>query len=533
MSSASFACATILAGLLLSCGGTSQPSSSEGGELQRTGRISDRLVEALRADPRTALLEGKTWELSRNNALPADWLLRTPEHAGGEVSATFAFAETCEDAACDADFRRRRCDTSADCAPPVLCRPLQASRRRERDEVLSVCAGHSDGLLDREYEVIAGAEKFVDVVSLVPPNGRFVAATRNALDRLDEKHVPIEVRLLFSDYPTSGVDAQQTFLELTRDLAPDTRLRVTVGTFRASITSWNHAKIVAADGAHALVGGHNLWDPDYLNLDPVTDVSMRVDGLAAASAQRFANELWAGACASTVTLVGNHGSVCPTAFVASPVQTLGDVPVLGVGRLGAMGDNTSDRVLVDLIDQAQKAVRLSQQDIGPANHWGVNFESWPRPILDALARAVLRGVDVYLVQSNPGATAPSGQQYSFGWQPEEFVRRIFALVKRVRTEPDARSLVCERLHVAPIRLGDADSWPDGQPFANHSKVIVIDEDAFYVGSQNLYRSNLAEYGYVIDDQQHTSELLQSLWEPLWKGSSRAAVSGSEAAVCDW
>ena len=54
----------------------------------------------------------------------------------------------------------------------------------------------------------------------------------------------------------------------------------------------NSSKIVAADGARAVVGGHNLWSNHYLGADPVHDVSGLIEGSVVDAAHRFCDRLW-------------------------------------------------------------------------------------------------------------------------------------------------------------------------------------------------------------------------------------------------
>mmetsp|Transcript_51991 Transcript_51991/g.103470 ORF Transcript_51991/g.103470 Transcript_51991/m.103470 type:complete len:97 (+) Transcript_51991:116-406(+) len=65
----------------------------------------------------------------------------------------------------------------------------------------------------------------------------------------------------------------------------------------------------------------------------------------------------------------------------------------------------------------------------------------------------------------------------------------------------------------------------------HAKLFVVDDGTFYIGSQNLYANNLAEWGQIVDAVVPTQELLASLWEPLWRASVGAATSGS-GTRCD-
>ena len=56
--------------------------------------------------------------------------------------------------------------------------------------------------------------------------------------------------------------------------------------------TWNHAKIIAADGLEALVGGHNLNMDLFTIYPPVHDVSVVVHGEAALGAQHFLTRMW-------------------------------------------------------------------------------------------------------------------------------------------------------------------------------------------------------------------------------------------------
>ncbi|WP_369421121.1 hypothetical protein [Coxiella-like endosymbiont] len=44
---------------------------------------------------------------------------------------------------------------------------------------------------------------------------------------------------------------------------------------------------------------------------------------------------------------------------------------------------------------------------------------------------------------------------------------------------------------------------------------MVDDRLFYVGSNNLYPSNLQEFGYVIDNKELTQEFLNQYQNKLW------------------
>jgi phosphatidylserine/phosphatidylglycerophosphate/cardiolipin synthase-like enzyme len=52
----------------------------------------------------------------------------------------------------------------------------------------------------------------------------------------------------------------------------------------------------------------------------------------------------------------------------------------------------------------------------------------------------------------------------------------------------------------------------------HAKHFIVDDIATYIGSQNLYICDLAEWGVVIDDAEQTKKFMEEYWNPLWKYS---------------
>merc|ERR1712151_1216328 len=61
-------------------------------------------------------------------------------------------------------------------------------------------------------------------------------------------------------------------------------------------------------------------------------------------------------------------------------------------------------------------------------------------------------------------------------------------------------------------------WKDGGGIGNHAKFFIIDDKAYYVGSQNLYIANLAEWGVLVDDENQTQLILEEYWKPMWNSS---------------
>ena len=51
-----------------------------------------------------------------------------------------------------------------------------------------------------------------------------------------------------------------------------------------------------------------------------------------------------------------------------------------------------------------------------------------------------------------------------------------------------------------------------------AKHFIIDDICAYIGSQNLYICDLAEWGVVIDDAKTVVDFKSQYWEPMWKVS---------------
>ena len=142
------------------------------------------------------------------------------------------------------------------------------------------------------------------------------------------------------------------------------------------------------------------------------------------------------------------------------------------------------------------------------------------------------GVEVSIVISETGAGA-----YSYGWTKLEALE---AWRDVIDADPDlsdalahadvsSTELLCSGISFASVRINDTDdTWTGETPMGNHSKFWIVDNRAFYVGSQNLYISNLFEWGLLVDDPTVTEEILDRYWTPLWSYAARSAVSGPAA-----
>jgi phosphatidylserine/phosphatidylglycerophosphate/cardiolipin synthase-like enzyme len=81
--------------------------------------------------------------------------------------------------------------------------------------------------------------------------------------------------------------------------------------------------------------------------------------------------------------------------------------------------------------------------------------------------------------------------------------------------------------VRELRFSDESTIPvngQPQPLRNHAKVVIVDDAAAYIGSQNLYPGGMAarppiqqlgEFGYVIVGPEVPALVLDDYWNRMW------------------
>lgn len=151
---------------------------------------------------------------------------------------------------------------------------------------------------------------------------------------------------------------------------------------------------------------------------------------------------------------------------------------------------------------------------------------WPKEYLKALALGIYdRDLDVEVVLSNansvPGKLSPATANYGNGWSTIdvgcEIIRAIKEHVEDIEEER-LLEMVRKNLRITMLRTSAENAWEDGEFKGNHAKFFIIDDRAFYIGSQNLYIANLAEWGLLIDDEEETAKVLDQYWKPMWEHS---------------
>ena len=450
-----------------------------------------------------------------------------------------------------------------------------------------------DDFADRIYQDISVATEWVDITTLVTyPDGLFQAAIVKGLKEALSQNPDLTVRILGGTPPGMGnfksiaSESAQNYMDrLTNDLgdSADGAKIIVSGVETYWLYSWNHSKIIAVDSKTAIVGGHNLWEGAYGGTtNPISDVSMRLSGPAAESAHKFADELWNFACTwgdswwnSTfyVDLVraDSMGNACPSKHTTVPAQTSDGVEVMALGGLGYGMDvpggtngglepandsyaacsrwykdyynndaaysvaNPEEEGLRALIASANDNIFLSQQDLLAPCVAPISNARYDARLFNILADKLVAEVPVRIMVSTPGAgqglLAPYSNMKKMTDISDILIRKI---KNRANVSEDrAKEIACNSLQLASIRIEEGvDEWGTGDKVGNHSKVISVDDAAFYVGSKNLYPTTLQDFGFIVEDAEAAAAFTRDYKDRSWANSKLTATVDFEAGVCN-
>lgn len=416
-------------------------------------------------------------------------------------------------------------------------------------------------------DLMMTAQHSIDITSLGPLPKRgsgYYEMLAGTLGRLARDGRRLTVRMLFGRYE----DPRENWnvVAMTGSLSEQLKgsgidLAVAEIETKAPAISWNHSKIVTVDGARVLVGGHNFYSDDYLTPTPVFDLSIRVDGPAAISAQRYASKLWEYACnyfkdnaplyqtdaATFIASLGKVQTVCmpytPGALLpAAGPQANGAVSALAVSHggvglipgLAPFGDvwrhgdlqQWSDYARDRAFAMARQSIRISQQ--------AIQFPVWPYTMHESVARAlgeaVMRGVDVYVVVSNNDAALYSSKV--------ALSKTVDDIYHYIRSRPGSHDQMCRHFNLTTIAFDTGGGhvtrhWEAGKGVANHAKFYMVDDRLFYVGSHNIYPplAHLLganeEFGFQFDSPEAAQQLRAAYWDPLWAASKVGAYIGGD------
>jgi hypothetical protein len=325
------------------------------------------------------------------------------------------------------------------------------------------------------------------------------------------RHRPA-VRLMLAGKLMPGPAASDVYETLVSEIAGPLNLRVAVreiGIIPDLLLSWNHTKIAVRDRQWATTGGQN-WETKYLILDqdgkPLHDLNVRLQGDAAVEAAKYLDLLWArprfGLCFGSSALCDHDD---PPEINPLPVGDYGPANVFTFGRglldpLLVAYERSADELIYAALGAAQELVFISQDLTSPVPGYA-----------DALAKALFGGAEVRVTVSPRSVPAPTDQAR---WLFEALVARG---PEQGVSEDTARELVCQRLRFAVMASEPGTVQP------THNKTFMVDDQALYVGSQNLYPSgigdllpSLDEFGFFISGGNYASVARDQYWDPLWQ-----------------
>jgi len=412
-------------------------------------------------------------------------------------------------------------------------------------KIVQVSEGGKSSYVNEMTRLIRSAKETVEISMLTPPEKG--STTYNELvqafsDLANKTEKIIDIRIVYGRMPTL-VDAKlhQTHiqeeiylgqlikdikLQTGKDLVPF-NIQFTgfsnSGVSSNNLLSWNHSKIIVIDRKTCNIGGTNLYEGYNHESNPIRDISTTHESPRLASqAANFIYDLATSKdqrsalsvspitqtttamyrqdtnatvlISSTETL--NHSIHSVVDFIPAEKfdqltsNELANVNTMAVLRYGINANqnadierqNISDVILPTLVRQAQDSLIISQQAIMPMNKvlgMTVGHSQFNDEMILAIKDALKSGVQVTIIKSPSGSVAADGGAYD-GLSSDQ--------IKNLLDAVDDPNLV---ILVPAKRVGR-----DIVPSPNHGKVIIVDDEAAYVGSHNVYDASHAEYGVI-------------------------------------
>jgi len=136
-----------------------------------------------------------------------------------------------------------------------------------------------------------------------------------------------------------------------------------------------------------------------------------------------------------------------------------------------------------------------------------------------------RGVDIEMVLSNPNSI-PGGltfteANYGNGWNCVDVAAEIIKSIQNQYSKVDdarLRAMIVDNLRICFVRHDKSATYRNGMTIGLHSKHFIVDDTCCYIGSQNLYLCDLAEWGVVVDDKEEVRRIMRDFFEPMWESS---------------
>lgn len=99
------------------------------------------------------------------------------------------------------------------------------------------------------------------------------------------------------------------------------------------------------------------------------------------------------------------------------------------------------------------------------------------------------------------------------------------------TDAMLRRKIQDNLRLCYIRCPTGNKYKEtGTTIGLHTKHFIVDGTCAYIGSQNLYMSDLAEWGVAIDDYETVQKMKGDYWDPMWACSYREEDCNVDAVM---
>lgn len=197
--------------------------------------------------------------------------------------------------------------------------------------------------------------------------------------------------------------------------------------------------------------------------------------------------------------------------------------------------------LVALVQNAKKSVFISQQDV--IRDTCVSYSSGAAPaiisvaLFDAIAEKIKQQVPVTIVVSTPRDDGDTGG-YSVMQNLRSIPSRVLdhmCLAQDEQCVAASKKILCKFLKVASVRITNAmTKWMNTKySFVLHTKTVLVDDAAFYIGSRNLYPSPLQQFGYITENPRAARHYNETFFQNLWRFSKETAIVDEETNKCPY
>jgi phosphatidylserine/phosphatidylglycerophosphate/cardiolipin synthase-like enzyme len=157
-------------------------------------------------------------------------------------------------------------------------------------------------------------------------------------------------------------------------------------------------------------------------------------------------------------------------------------------------------------------------------------------LLDQVAGKMIRGVKVRIVISTPGNEDSYSTMKNMA-QLSDLIRKRIAW-QLGGDAAKAEQVMVHTLQYASLRSSAQPRWLGDLPlssgidcndpkvactYAQHTKLIVVDDRVFYLGSKNAYPAFLQDDGYFVEDPDAVAHLKKVFLDPQWQYSQADAT----------